>query len=81
MNKSYYWGQPDISVKFCEPKYQDSTWIAEYENTVSAIAYVIVGALFLPFSRVQKIGLYIILLGLSTMIMHGDLEILWAVVR
>ena len=19
MNKSYYWGEPDISVKFCEP--------------------------------------------------------------
>jgi len=57
MNKSYYWGQPDISVKFCEPKYQDSIWIAEYENTVSAIAYVIVGALFY-FSLVvsKKLG-------------------------
>lgn len=74
MNKSYYWGEPDISVKFCEPKYQDSNWIAEYENTVSAIAYIIVGALFLPFERLYKIGCYIILLGLSTMIMHGTLR-------
>jgi len=74
MNKSYYWGEPDISVKFCEPKYQDSVWIAEYENTMSAIAYIIVGALFLPFSRLKKIGLYIIFLGLSTMIMHGTLR-------
>ena len=64
MNKSYYWGEPDISVKFCEPKYQDSNWIAEYENTTSAIAYIIVGSLLLPFNRVSKIGFYIILYNL-----------------
>tara|TARA_Y100000992_G_scaffold296967_1_gene259908 strand:+ start:1138 stop:1749 length:612 start_codon:yes stop_codon:yes gene_type:complete len=74
MNKSYYWGEPDISVKFCEPKYQDSNWIAEYENTTSAIAYIIVGSLLLPFNRLSKIGFYIILLGISTMIMHGTLR-------
>ena len=74
MNKSYYWGEPDISVKFCEEKYTQKKWIAEYENTMSALAYVIVGAIFLPFDRLQKIGTYIILLGISTMIMHATLR-------
>ena len=38
-----YWGNPDVSVKFCEDKYKVSNYVAEYYNTLSAISYIIVG--------------------------------------
>ena len=37
-----YWGNPDVSVKFCEDKYGVSNYVAEYYNTLSAIFYIIV---------------------------------------
>ena len=39
-NITYYWGKPDISVKFCEKKYDNYFWIAEYHNTISSIIYL-----------------------------------------
>ena len=74
MNNSYYWGNSDTSVDFCEPKYQKSLFIAEYENTLSALAYVIVGFIFILFTKLQKIGLYIVFLGLATIVMHATLR-------
>ena len=41
-----FWGTPDVSVVFCENKYNVSNYIAEYYNTMSALSYVIVGLLF-----------------------------------
>ena len=73
LNQTYYWGDSDITVKFCEPKYQTFSWIAEYENTASAGSYVLVGIYFL-FTKLQKVGMYILFLGISTIIMHTTLR-------
>jgi len=72
-NLKYYWGLPDTSVSFCEKKYDNIYWIAEYNNTISAIPYVLVGIIFL-FTKIKKIGFCMILLGFSTMLMHGTLR-------
>jgi len=61
----YYWGIPDTSVSFCEKKYNNIFWIAEYNNTISAIPYLFVGLMFL-FTKIRKIGVCIIFLGFST---------------
>jgi dihydroceramidase len=74
MKKSYYWGIPDISVYFCEEKYVISDWVAEYENTMSAISYIIIGLIFLFSCKLKKFGALIIILGVSTMVMHGTLR-------
>lgn len=69
----YYWGIPDTSVSFCEKKYNNIFWIAEYNNTISAIPYLFVGLMFL-FTKIRKIGVCIIFLGFSTILMHGTLR-------
>ena len=74
MNKTYYWGKPDTSVHFCESKYNTLDWIAEYQNTISAISYLIVGIFFLFSKKLRNIGYMICALGISTMIMHGTLR-------
>jgi|TARA_X000000368_G_C22933214_1_gene668632 dihydroceramidase len=74
MNQTiYYWGTPDTTVSFCEKKYVNTFWIAEYYNTVSALSYIIFGSLFL-FTKIKNIGFTMIFLGCSTMIMHGTLK-------
>ena len=74
MNKSiYYWGQPDTTVSFCEEKYTKNAWIAEYYNTISAMSYILFGAFFLA-TKIKHIGISMIILGLSTMTMHGTLR-------
>ena len=42
----YYWGESDSSITFCEDKYVVSEYIAEYYNTLTAAAYIIIGCLF-----------------------------------
>ena len=69
----YYWGIPDTTVSFCEKKYVNTFWIAEYYNTVSALSYIIFGSLFL-LTKIKNIGTTMICLGFSTMIMHGTLR-------
>ena len=74
MNHSiFYWGQPDITIRFCEKKYIQSEWIAEYTNTISAIPYILFGSFFLV-TKIKNIGISMIFLGLSTMIMHTTLR-------
>ena len=74
MNQTiYYWGIPDISVSFCEKKYIESFWIAEYNNTFSASAYIFLGFIFL-FTKIQHVGYSMIILGISTAIMHATLR-------
>lgn len=73
MQNKYYWGTPDTSVSFCEKKYDNIFWIAEYNNTISAIPYILIGLIFL-FTKIRKIGICMILLGFSTMLMHGTLR-------
>ena len=72
MNYSY-WGKPDTTVNFCEAKYATVDWIAEYYNTMSALSYIIVGFLFL-FTRIRRLAISVILVGLSTIVMHGTLR-------
>lgn len=73
MNKTYYWGEPDISVHFCEKKYEVLDWIAEYNNSTSAIIYLLV-ALFYYNTKIRELSYYIFFMGISTMIMHGTLR-------
>lgn len=68
-----FWGEPDVSVSFCEQKYVVSNYIAEYYNTMSALSYVIVGILFFR-TRLKKLSIIMILLGLGTALLHGTLR-------
>ena len=70
---NYYWGTPDTTVQFCEKKYDHVYWIAEYDNTYSALPYILLG-LFLFNTKIKKIGIATIILGFSTAIMHGTLR-------
>tara|TARA_B100000470_G_scaffold220919_1_gene210192 strand:- start:910 stop:1515 length:606 start_codon:yes stop_codon:yes gene_type:complete len=68
-----YWGTPDISVQFCEDKYVVSEYIAEYYNTLTAAAYIIIGCLFFN-TRFKNISVLVMLMGLGTAILHGTLR-------
>lgn len=63
----YYWGKPDASITFCEEKYTQSPYVAEYANTLSSLFYVMVS---LPFIR-TNIGKAIMFIGLGSIILHG----------
>lgn len=69
----YYWGKPDTTVHFCEKKYAAFFWIAEYDNTFSALPYILIGFIF-RMTKIKNIGNALIILGLSTIIMHGTLR-------
>ena len=49
----YYWGTPDTTVQFCEKKYDKIYWIAEYDNTYSALPYILLGG-FLFNTRIRN---------------------------
>lgn len=72
-NITYYWGKPDISVKFCENKYDTYFWIAEYHNTVSAAIYLLV-ALFFYNTKIRQLSYFLFFMAISTAIMHGTLR-------
>ena len=68
-----YWGNPDVSVHFCEDKYKVSNYVAEYYNTLSAISYILVGIL-LYNTKLKEIALSTIMLGIGTGILHSTLR-------
>lgn len=68
-----FWGTPDVSVRFCENKYNVSNYIAEYYNTMSALSYIIVGLLFYK-TKLRKLSKIIILLGIGTALLHSTLR-------
>ena len=72
-NITYYWGTPDISVKFCEKKYDNYFWIAEYHNTISAFIYLLV-SFFFHNTKIKELSYYLFFMGISTAIMHGTLR-------
>ena len=41
-----FWGDKDTSISFCEDKYVNSKYIAEYYNTYSGLSYCLVGLYF-----------------------------------
>ena len=68
-----YWGEADSTISFCEDKYVESEYIAEYYNTLSATSYVVVGIIYLK-TPLKDIGCITILLGLGTGLLHGTLR-------
>jgi dihydroceramidase len=69
-----YWGDPNIPLTFCENKYKNSHFIAEYYNTFSAISYILVGVYFFCKKKSSTLGLITIILGIGTMVMHSTLQ-------
>jgi dihydroceramidase len=67
----YFWGPEDTSVHFCEDKYINSPWIAEYFNTLTSICYIIVGIYFLN-SRISPLGQSLILVAF---VLHMTLRV------
>jgi len=68
-----FWGEPDISVSFCEDKYKEVYWIAEFYNTISSVFFIFVGALFLK-SRISALAKCIIGIGVGSICLHGTLR-------
>ena len=64
-----FWGEPDSSVHFCEDKYATNDYVAEYYNTLSAFSYILVG-MFYYKTKLKKIGVSIIFLGIGTGVLH-----------
>lgn len=68
-----YWGEYDSSIIFCEDKYVESEYIAEYWNTISGLLYVVVGIYFMN-TLVKNIGISLVIMGIGTMGLHGTLR-------
>jgi dihydroceramidase len=66
---SYYWGEPDASVSFCEDKYTTLPWVAEYYNTLSSLIYIVAGIVILN-EKTYHISFDLILLGIATFLFH-----------
>ena len=71
--ENYYWGPEDTSVHFCEDKYIQSPYVAEYANTVSSMAYIYIGMLFLK-TKLYKLGWALILVGIGAITLHMTLR-------
>lgn len=39
-----YWGSPDTTTIFCEEKYANSIYFAEFWNSITSLIYIVVGA-------------------------------------
>ena len=61
----YYWGPEDASIHFCEKKYNQVWWAAEFFNTLSSVFYIIVGALFLG-SHLDHLGKAVMGVGIGS---------------
>ena len=69
----FFWGEPDASVTFCEDKYTEVFWIAEYYNTLSAFFYIFVGMCFLK-TKISTIAWALIGMGVGSIILHTTLR-------
>ncbi len=69
-----YWGVEDSSISFCEKNYDNSKYIAEYYNTLTAFGSTFIGIYFLN-SRLRKETAYaMIALGFATAMFHGTMR-------
>jgi dihydroceramidase len=80
MVKLGYWGQVTSSVDWCETNYEYTEYIAEYFNTISSVAMVIVGVLGVAFhcknheKRFAMANLEIMAVGFGSMAFHMTLK-------
>ena len=65
-----FWGEKDTSVTFCEDKYVNSKYIAEFYNTYSGLSYCLVGLYFYN-NKIKDIGVILFLLGIGTCFLHA----------
>tara|TARA_B100001094_G_C18099513_1_gene754919 strand:- start:56 stop:727 length:672 start_codon:yes stop_codon:yes gene_type:complete len=68
-----FWGEYDSSIIFCEDKYVESMYIAEFWNTISGLLYVCVGLYFMN-TFVKNIGISLVVMGIGTIGLHGTLR-------
>lgn len=68
-----YWGEKDTSISFCENKYTDVFWIAEYYNTVSSFMYILVALPFLK-GKISKVAWSSVGVGIGSMMLHGTMR-------
>ena len=68
-----YWGNKDTSISFCESKYTEVFWIAEYYNTISSFMYIFAA---LPFLKGKKknVALSCMGIGVGSMMLHGTMR-------
>lgn len=64
-----YWGNADISVTFCENKYDTAYFIAEFYNTLSSLFYIFVSLFFIK--KNYKIGASVLFIGIGSVLLHG----------
>jgi dihydroceramidase len=75
-----FWGEPTASVDWCETNYAVSPYIAEFYNTVSSLAIVLVGVLGLVWHarrlerRFSVAFLLVSVVGLGSMAFHATLR-------
>ena len=64
------WGISDTSVSFCENKYEESKYIAEFYNTISSLSYMIVAYPFLR-TEIKRIAWSCMGVGMGSILLHG----------
>ena len=75
-----FWGTITSSVDWCETNYQITSYIAEFFNTVSSLAMIIVGLLgvILHYKTVEKrfsvANIMIVAVGLGSIGFHATLK-------
>ena len=68
-----FWGNPDASVNFCENDYTKSNYIAEYNNTLSCLFYLI-PAFVLWNTEMKTISYCLISLATGSALLHATLR-------
>lgn len=69
-----FWGPEDISVHFCENKYDQVFWIAEFYNTISCVFYILVGLILWKFQNQKTVGILLCCVGVGSMTLHMTLR-------
>ncbi|KAL1933829.1 hypothetical protein VTP01DRAFT_7919 [Rhizomucor pusillus] len=76
----YYWGAVSSSVDWCEENYTHSKYIAEFWNTVSSLAMMVIGIAGLIL-HTQPLGwrlsfgyLLIVVVGIGSVLFHATLQ-------
>jgi len=75
-----FWGSPTSSIDWCERNYEVSYYIAEFWNTISNLAFILVGVMGIVQAarhryepRFVMIGMGIMIVGCGSAAFHGTL--------